>query len=206
LVKTLEEVSIPVVALVRPRAGDFRYSESELDVLLRDVRIFREAGAHGIATGALDLEGGVDLDAMGRILEAAGPVPITFHRAFDMTKDPMKTLEDLIQLGIPRVLTSGLEAGVMDGIPMIQNLVESSKGAISIMPGGGVRPTNVGDLIERTGVREVHFTAFSTTDSPMIHRNPRPRMGGRHVPGEFERTSTDPERVRLYVDEIRAHG
>lgn len=204
--KVLSELTIPTVVLVRPRGGDFCYGESELDVMVRDVRILRDAGAQGLATGVLKADGRVDRDAMQAILDAAGPVPITFHRAFDMTVDPWEALADLIELGIPRVLTSGLEAGVVDGIPMIRGLVESAGGEISVMPGGGVRPENVARLIQETGVEEVHFTAFRTSPSPMVHRNPRPRMGAGEVPGEFHRPSTDAARVRQFLDEIRSRG
>lgn len=202
----LADVGIPTVVLVRPREGDFCYTSAEMEVLLRDVRFLREAGVHGIATGVLRRNGTVDRDAMERIQDAAGSMAITFHRAFDMTRDPWESLAVLMELGIPRLLTSGLESGVVEGTPLIRGLVESAGGALSVMPGGGVRPENVETLIRETGVSEVHFTAFSTSESPMTHRNLRPRMGGGRVPGEFERTVTDPERVKLFLEKIRGGG
>ena len=106
-------------------------------------------------------------------------------------------------MGVPRVLTSGQEASVVEGTPLIRKLVDASRGRMSIMPGGGVRTGNVAPLLLETGATEVHFTAFADVESPMKHRNPRPRMGGKRVPGEFEKRATDPERVRSYIDAIR---
>jgi len=195
----LDRVEIDTVVLVRPRGGDFLYSPVELDTILLDVGTVRSSGAFGIATGVLTAEGKVDVVAMERILEAAGPLSVTFHRAFDMVRDPAEALETLIGLGVDRVLTSGQDRSVPEGQDLIREMVLQAGQRISIMPGGGLREGNIREIVQATGVREVHFTAFTHWDSPMAHRNLRPLMGADRVPGEFERISTDPEGVRRVI-------
>lgn len=197
--KVLEAISIPTVVLIRPRGGDFLYSDEELEVLLRDVETVRKAGAFGIATGALTREGEVDVSAMEGVTAAAGPLSVTFHRAFDMTRDPFESLEVLIRTGVHRVLTSGQERSVPEGLDVIARLVESAKARISIMPGGGVREDNIREIISKTGAREIHFAALSSFESPMDYRNTRPLMGSDRVPGEYERIGTDPDLVDKFM-------
>ena len=197
--QVLESVGIPVVVLVRPRGGDFLFSDREIDTMLRDIEAVRDAGAFGIAVGALTDQGDVDRQAMREIIDAAGGLSVTFHRAFDMSRDPLESLEMLVQLGVDRILTSGQERTVPEGLALIRDLVRVSGNRISIMPGGGVRDTNIRDIVLESGVREVHFTAFSTSPSAMVHRNHRPRMGAEVVVGEYERETTDPEQVRRFL-------
>jgi copper homeostasis protein len=193
---SLERAGVDTMVLVRPRGGDFLYSEAELEVMLRDVRAVREAGAMGVATGVLTREGCVDREATARLREAAGPLSFTFHRAFDMTRDPLEALETLVELGADRILTSGQAESVPQGIALIRELVERAGERIVIMPGAGIREENVGWVLAETRAREIHFTALSWAESPMLHRNPVPRMGGTEIPGEYRRQGTDPERVR----------
>jgi copper homeostasis protein len=202
----LERIGIDTVVLVRPRGGDFLYTPDELDTILMDVGTVRGTGAFGIATGALTPDGRVDVAAMEQIMEAAGPLSVTFHRAFDMVRDPAEALETLIGLGVDRVLTSGQERSVPEGRDLIRELVEVANRRISIMPGGGLREENIREMVRATGVREVHFTAFSHWESPMVHRNPRPLMGADRVPGEYERISTDPEGVSRIIGALADLG
>jgi len=198
----LERIGIDAVVLVRPRGGDFLYTPDELDTILMDVGTVRGAGAFGIATGVLTRDGAVDVGAMERIMEAAGSLSVTFHRAFDMVRDPGEALETLIGVGVDRILTSGLERSVPEGQALIRELVQLADGRISIMPGGGLNQGNIREIVEDTGVREVHFTALSRWESPMAHRNLRPLMGANGVPGEYERITTDPAGVRAVVGSI----
>jgi len=198
----LERVKVDTVVLVRPRGGDFLYSDDELDTLLMDVAAARHAGAYGIATGALTRDGSVDVPAMERVMEAATPMSVTFHRAFDMVRDPWEALEILIRLGVDRVLTSGQEGSVPEGLTFIREAVGRAAGRISIMPGGGLRRENIREIVRETGVREVHFTAFTWGESLMSHRNLRPLMGADRVPGEYERMSTDPRAVAAMMKEL----
>lgn len=195
----LDRVGIDTVVLVRPRGGDFLYTPEELETILRDVDTVRGLGAFGIAAGALTTEGTVDVLAMERILEAAGPLSVTFHRAFDMVRDTGEALDTLVGLGVDRILTSGQHRSVPEGQDLVRELVQQAGQEVSIMPGGGLREENIREIVLTTGVREVHFTAFSHWESPMVHRNHRPLMGADRVPGEYERISTDPEGVRRIV-------
>ncbi|MFG2104182.1 copper homeostasis protein CutC [Micromonospora echinaurantiaca] len=186
---------IRVHVIVRPRAGDFIYSPAEVDAMVRDVQAAVAAGAHGVVIGALTPEGDVDVPTTRKLIEAAGDVSITFHRAFDMVRDPFQALEQLVELGVHRVLTSGQEVSVLEGAPLIAELVRRAGDRIVVMPGGGITPRNIARIIEATGAREYHFAALVSSDSPAVHRNPRPLMGGTLNRPEYERSGTSGELV-----------
>jgi len=143
---------LPVFVLIRPRAGDFVYSDAEHRTMLDQIRIAKAAGAQGIVTGDLNFDRTRDLIA------AARPLPVTFHRAFDVFPDLPAALERLIDLGIERVLTSGGAPTAPEGAGQIRRLVVQAKGRIEILPGGGINAANVAQLVEQTDVREVHFS------------------------------------------------
>ncbi|MEU5914033.1 copper homeostasis protein CutC [Micromonospora sp. NPDC047527] len=202
---TLRAVTrIRVHVIVRPRAGDFIYSPLEIEAMERDVRAAVEAGAHGIVIGALTAEGDIDVPTTRRLIAAAGDVPITFHRAFDMTRDPHAALEQLIELGVHRVLTSGQEVSVLEGAPLIADLVRRAAGRIIVMPGGGITPRNITRIIEATGADEFHFAALVSSDSPAVHRNPAPLMGGSLHRPEYERSGTSGSLVGQVLAAARA--
>jgi copper homeostasis protein len=152
----LPGVTIPVFVMVRPRGGGFEYDAGELAIMLRDIVRAREAGAHGVVTGALREDGRVDSEAMRRLLETAHPLPVTFHRAFDATPDLARALETLLALGVDRVLTSGGAARAIDGSEQIAALVRRADSRLVVMAGGGVRADHAAALVERTGVPELH--------------------------------------------------
>ena len=195
----LERLSIKTVVLLRPRGGDFLYTDEEFDTMVRDIEVVRDAGAYGIATGVLASDGQIDAGRFERLIAASGLLSVTCHRAFDMTRDPREALETLIELGVDRVLTSGQQPSVPEGVELIGELVELSAGRIAIMPGCGIEESNVREIAEKTGVHEVHFTAFSHQESGMTYRNPRPFMGAVDLPGEYDLQLTDPARVRGIV-------
>jgi copper homeostasis protein len=149
-------VRIPVFVLVRPRGGDFAYTDAELDVMRRDVEAAARLGADGIVTGALRPDGRVDDAALGTLSGAAGPLPVTFHRAFDLTPDPLESLETLAGLGVRRVLTSGGAPTAREGADMLAALVARAAGRIGILAGGGLREDHVGEVVRRSGVTEIH--------------------------------------------------
>ncbi|WP_067473527.1 copper homeostasis protein CutC [Actinomadura hibisca] len=182
--------TIRVNVIIRPRGGDFIYDEHEVAAMEHDVALAREAGAHGIVIGALTADGEIDRAVTERLIAAAGGLPVTFHRAFDMAADPFAALETLIELGVDRVLTSGQEVSVLEGAPLIAELVERAGDRIIVMPGGGVTSRNIGRILEATGVREVHFAALTDEPSPAVHRNPRPYMGGELRQPEYRRRVT----------------
>ncbi|MEU8219218.1 copper homeostasis protein CutC [Micromonospora taraxaci] len=202
---TLRAVTrIRVHVIVRPRAGDFIYSPFEIEAMERDVRAAVAAGAHGIVIGALTAEGDVDVLTTRRLIAAAGDASITFHRAFDMTRDPHAALEQLIELGVHRVLTSGQEVSVLEGAPLIAELVRRAAGRIIVMPGGGITPRNISRIVEATGADEYHFAALVSSDSPAVHRNPAPLMGGSLNRPEYERSGTSGALVGQVLAAARA--
>ena len=149
-------VRIPVVAMVRPRGGDFVYDPVELSAMVRDIGRMREAGAHGIVTGVLTASGTINVPLMHVLVRMAGPLPVTCHRAFDEVRDLDAALDSLIGLDVTRVLTAGGAATATEGTEMLARLVQRSAGRITILAGGTVRASNVRALVDATGVAEVH--------------------------------------------------
>ncbi len=185
--------------LIRPRGGDFLYSETEHAVMLEDIRLAKAVGADGVVIGCLNASGDIDVAHTRAMMEVARPMSVTFHRAFDMCRDPRQALEDLVQLGVDRLLTSGQEASVLEGLDLICALQKQAGGRIIVMPGGGLTVRNVRKIAELSGVTEVHLSARSTVDSKMQHRNGRAFMGGALRPPEFSWKTTDESAVRAVV-------
>jgi copper homeostasis protein len=161
------QVVIPVFVLVRPRAGDFVYTEAEHHTMLEQIHRTKDAGAHGIVTGTLTSAHEIAEDRTAELVDAALPWTVTFHRAFDVCADLAVALACLIQLGVDRVLTSGGARIAPEGAQQIRRLVEQAKGRIEILPGGGIDASNVARLVRETGVREVHF---SVRDAEKVRR------------------------------------
>lgn len=193
---------VEVMCMVRPREGDFCYTAAESRGMLADVDAYKAAGASGVVFGVLLPDGTVDEARTAELIARARPLSVTFHRAFDVTRDPREALDALLQLGMDRVLTSGQRATAPEGTGLIAELVERGAGRIGILPGCGITPDNVAALVAQTGVTEVHATAFAKTGSPMRHRNPEVYMG---APGldEFERRVTSATEVRRMLTALR---
>ena len=191
-------LSIGLQVIVRPRGGDFCYSEIEFEVMREDVERARGLGADGIVIGLLHEDGSVDVERTRALIERARPASVTFHRAFDMCRDPREALEALVSLGIDRVLTTGQENSIWDGLPLVAETVRQAAGRIIVMPGGG-NERNVGAIVAETGAREVHVTGTRAVESRMRHRNPRCFMGGELRPPEYSWSVTDPARIRAIV-------
>ncbi len=196
-------LSIGLQVIIRPRGGDFLYSDIEMAVMVEDVRLAKALGADGVVIGCLTADGDVDQARTSALAELARPMNVTFHRAFDMCRDPRKALETLIELGIDRVLTSGQEASVLEGLDLICDLNKLAAGRIIVMPGGGLTARNVQKIVERSGVREVHLSARSGVESKMNHRNSRCFMGGALRPPEFSWKATDEAAVKSIVGLFR---
>lgn len=191
---TRAAVSIPVRVMIRPRGGDFCYDETEFKIMRRDIEIARKAGADGVVLGILDVHGNVDVPRTRQLVELAHPLKVTFHRAFDMTADLFRALEDVHAAGADRVLTSGGERTAMEGQAAIQRLVKQSCGRITIMAGSGIKPENARSLVEATGAKEIHVGLRTPSASPMQYRNPRITLGA--VEGkEYQRVSVLEENV-----------
>lgn len=193
-----EKLKIPIAVMIRPRAADFCYSPAEFEIMRRDVQFAKGAGANMLVFGVLDANGDVDRDRTAELVSLARPLPVTFHRAFDMTRDPTAALETLIQLGIERVLTSGQERSVMEGLGKIVALQQQARGRIIIMPGGGIKESNLPEIFAATDVREFHVSASVTQESAMIFRNPRVTMGRLATPAEYSWTRASEARVRAF--------
>ena len=189
----LKETRLNVI--IRPRGGDFLYSELEQEIMLRDIELCRSIGVDGVVIGCLTADGDVDMQAMKRLMAAADGLDVTFHRAFDMCRNPEKALEDIISLGCNRVLTSGQAPTALAGIDMLEKLVGQADGRIIIMPGCGVRPDNIRRIADATGATEFHSSARSSIDSGMLYRNPAVSMGGTVVVDEYRQDITNPNIV-----------
>jgi copper homeostasis protein len=151
-----ERVALPLFVIVRPRGGGFVYSTDEVLVMVRDIVVARELGVDGIVVGALTPAGTIDIARLREMVDAAAPLPVTVHRAFDFVADYRRALEDLAQCGVQRVLTSGGAATAIDGADRIRELVALAAGRLTIMAGGGIREAHVAELVRRSGVAEIH--------------------------------------------------
>ncbi len=199
-------VSIGLMIMIRPRGGDFCFSSQEFDVMLRDIQVAKDLGADGAVIGILRPDGRVDIERIRALVELARPLKVTFHRAFDMASDPRQALEDLVQLGIDRVLTSGQESSALEGLDLIADLVRQAGGRIVVMPGGGINERNIGRIVAASGAYEVHVSGRTTVDGAMTYRNTRTFMGGVLRPPEFSRTVADAGRIQAMLGAAKSAG
>jgi copper homeostasis protein len=172
-----QKISIGLHVMIRPRGGDFCYSDDEFQIMQRDILTAKQLGADGVVLGILDLDGRVDVSRTKQLVELAAPIKVTYHRAFDMSSDLFASLCDLQTTGVHCVLTSGGKESAAEGAETLKRLVESASNSIAIMAGCGIEDHNVSTLIERTGVREIHASLKSPIPSPMRYRNDRISMG-----------------------------
>ncbi len=196
----LQQTKLHVI--IRPRGGDFLYTPLEQEIMLHDIKVARQLGADGVVFGCLNAEGNVDIPAMKKLMNAVGDMNVTFHRAFDMCKNPQEALEQIIELGCSRILTSGQEANAVTGIPMLKELVTQADGRIIIMPGCGVNPTNIRQIAEETGATEFHFSGRSSYESHMTYRNTKVSMGGTVKIEEYQKDITNPDIVKAALAEL----
>lgn len=189
--------------LIRPRSGDFLYSDSEFSVMRRDIDTAGECGADGIVTGMLIREGTVDIERTSLLVEYAQPMSVTFHRAFDMTRDPVKALEDVIAAGASRILTSGQARTAIEGAGIIKSLVTTAGDRIQIMPGGGINEYNIALLATSTEAREYHLSGRQNTESRMTFRRKGIYMGDPRLQSEYTLRNADAERIRSVIMILR---
>jgi len=152
----VKELGLRVFVLVRPRGGDFCYNELEIKTMEEDVKFCKEAGVAGIVVGFLHPDGSIDTELTRRFVKLASPLPVTFHRAFDECADPLKALEQIIDCGCARILTSGCQSTAVEGAELLQQLVKQADGRITILAGSGITPENAAALKQKTGVPEIH--------------------------------------------------
>lgn len=194
-----QKVSIGLHVIIRPRGGDFLYSESEFEVMRQDIQAAKAAGANGVVLGLLNRDGSIELPRTRALVELARPLSVTFHRAFDLSRDAQESLESLCSLGIERVLTSGQQPSASEGAGCIAQLVRQAGDRICILAGGGITEANAAEIARKTGVREIHFSARRWIESPMQAQNPRCVMGKAYQPDEYRRKVTDAAQVARMI-------
>lgn len=167
--------------IIRPRGGDFLYSDLEQKIMLKDIEMCRKLGVDGVVIGCLTPDGDVDVQRNKELIDAAGEMSVTFHRAFDMCLNPFEGLEQIIELGCERILTSGQQPKAEQGIDLLKQLVEKAANRIIIMPGSGINEDNIAKIARETGATEFHLSARESIKSGMQYRNPNIKMGGTTV-------------------------
>jgi copper homeostasis protein len=197
---------IPFHVIIRPRGGDFLYSELEFITMLDDVRACRDLGVAGVVFGCLTKDGRIDEARMKELTDAARPMKVTCHRAFDMTRDPEEAIEALVRAGVDRVLTSGQRDTAVEGIDILKRTHDAARGRIVIMACGALDEANIADVLQRSEADELHFAALTTIASGMSFRNPNVGKGGTAIEREFEVTLTDPNAVRRTIAAARAQA
>lgn len=197
--EALRVATIPFHVIIRPRGGDFLYSELEFQSMLEDIKALRAMGVAGVVIGCLTADGQIDEARTRSLVEAARPMAVTCHRAFDMTRDYPEAIEALIRAGVDRVLTSGQRDTALEGIEILKDTAARAAGRIVIMACGALDVDTIAQVRRATGVDEMHFAALKTIKSPMAFRNPHVGMGGTAIEREYEITLTDTDAVRRTI-------
>ncbi len=198
-----KRVSIPVRAMVRPRAGDFLYSEFEKEIMLREAALYAQSGAEGIVCGALTPDGALDCVFLRAVRAAAPGAGYTLHRAFDLSADPFAALEEAIDIGFDTILTSGQRASCIEGAALLRELRERAAGRIAILAGAGIDARAISAIHAATGVRQYHMSGKRTVESAMAFRREGVPMG---LPGmsEYEKWETDSAKIKLAAETLAA--
>lgn len=200
------DCAVRINVLIRPRFGDFLYSEAELEEMREEIKAFRDLGANGVVIGDLTPEGELDETRMRSLMDAAGGMEVTLHRAFDMTRDPLAALEAAVRLGCRTILTSGQAGNALEGAEVLRELVRRAAGRIEIMAGCGVRRENIRAIYDRAGVRAFHTTGRSgPLDSGMVYRKPGVSMGLPFL-SEYELWRTDEREFKACAKLVHALG
>jgi copper homeostasis protein len=204
LVQVKQHAKIPVIAMNRPRQAGFCYSSTEFAVMERDADLLLEHGADGIVFGILHDNGTVDIERTQALRQRIGSRQAVFHRAFDVTPDPFRALEELIDLGITRVLTSGQKNAAPEGAALIKQLIDCAAGRIEVLPGAGIDLNNLRQFVTATGCTQIHLTAFTERLDPSTLANPDIKFGSETGPSESVFALTDRALVRQIKEELLA--
>ncbi|HEX5002275.1 MAG TPA: copper homeostasis protein CutC [Bacteroidia bacterium] len=199
--EVVKRVSIPVHIMIRPRSGDFYYTDEEYRLMIADVHHAKSAGAAGVVVGLLLTDGSIDIERSAQLMTAARPLKVVFHRAFDMTADPFLALEEIVGLGADAILTSGHRQAAEDGLDLIKELIKRAHQRVQIVAGGGINSGNV-KLLAGAGVRNFHFTVRMQTDSPMHYRNDVLNGMGSRSGTEYIRYIYDKDKVSGIMDAL----
>jgi copper homeostasis protein len=202
--ESLKVATIPFHVIVRPRGGDFLYSGLEFATMLDDVRALRDlGGVAGVVIGCLTADGRIDEPRTKALVDAARPMSVTCHRAFDMTRDIDEAMEALVRCGVDRVLTSGQRDTAIEGAGNLRHTVEVANGRVVVMVCGALDEHNIGQVLAKTHAPEAHFASPKVLPSGMAYRNPHVGMGGTAIEREFELTVTDTDAVRRTIAAAR---
>jgi copper homeostasis protein len=172
IIQCREKFAVQLYPIIRPRGGDFLYTDDEFEIMLKDVELCKQLGCDGVVIGLLNADGSIDVKRTSILIEAAYPLGVTFHRAFDRCKEPFKALEELMEIGCERILTSGQRPSVTDGVDLVAELNRHGADRIIIMPGSGVRVDNIKMLAEKTGCTEFHSSLRGKEKSKMEFVHP----------------------------------
>lgn len=197
-----ERLAIEVWPIIRPRGGDFLYSDDEFELMKADIQICKELNCDGVVTGLLMPNGDIDIKRCAELVAVAAPLPVAFHRAFDMCNNFEKALEELIELGMVRVLTSGGTESAQKGATQIAKLVKQANGRIQIMPGAGINADNVVQIRQETGATTFHASARTIVKSKMEYRNQVTKMG--NIDDEYQYEQSSVEKVKAIVEALNA--
>jgi copper homeostasis protein len=190
---------IDLNVMIRPRGGDFLFSDDEFAAMRADVETAKVEGANGVVIGQLTAAGEIEIGRTRELVALARPLSVTFHRAFDVAAEPFAALETLIELGVDRVLTSGQEASVLEGLPLIVELMKRAGDRIVVMPGGGITARNIERIVGAARPREIHFAALEPVESAMRFRRPHVFMGGELRPPEYDRLESSAATISAIV-------
>lgn len=197
-----DRVKIPLFVLIRPRTGDFLYTDDERDVMRRDIALAMSLGADGVVFGALTAEGDVDVVVMGELIAAARPMAVTFHRAFDFARDQDSALDSLLRLGVDRVLTSGGAATALEGAPILRTLAQRAGEKLTILAGGSITASNVADVVRGSGVNEVHVRGAESVESAMRYRRASVTLSRPQPPLDYARVVARANAIRGVVSAV----
>jgi len=191
-----QNLSIDLFVMIRPRGGDFHYSNYEFHAMKRDISQCQKLSVDGLVFGILNADGTIDKKRCKELIDKARPLKVTCHRAFDMTRDPFEALEDCIEVGFDRILTAGQQAQAVKGADLIGKLIEKANGRIAIMPGSGVNENTAEEILQKSGAGEIHFSATAYRESAMKFRNPQIAGMGSDEGAEFKLRVVDPDKVK----------
>lgn len=189
--------------IIRPRGGDFLYSPIEQRIMLKDISNAHRLEADGVVFGCLTADGDIDMPLMRQLMEASQGMSVTFHRAFDVCRNPQEALEQIIELGCDRILTSGGQSTAEAGIPLLKELQQQAAGRITLLAGCGVNENNIARIAAETGIHEFHFSARENMESEMVHRNEAVSMGGTVLIEEYLRPVTTAVRVKRTIGALK---
>ncbi len=198
-----EKIKIPVQVMVRPRAGDFFYSDSEFEVMLHDITIAKQLNASAIVFGVLKQDGIVDVERTKKLVEFSNPLKTTFHRAFDMTVDPFEALDDLISCGIDCVLTSGHRNTALEGVEQIFRLQQRAQNKIDVMAGSGVTDKTIVEIATKTKVKSFHASAKKISAGNMVYKNRNVSFNSSNQLSEFDVLTVDSEMIRVMKEKLQ---